>query len=198
MASESERFPSETISDWKSYADHLVVYQVADERQLEPDAETAARGEGAIGRKVTVKIEDVLWSASGAPNLPVSLEMSATGWALHDGEKIPMLVEGAPRAEVGDRILAPLFRLEDPGTMEWGPVAGAAQLRLVSGRAEQAPAGEHNAARRSLSGLTVAEIARAWRQAMPDPRAAAHSDLRPAERVKVVTRERTEAPATHP
>lgn len=183
----SERFPNDSLRDWKSYADHVVVFRVVSEAEIPPSPENAARGEGLVGRKVTLANEKVLWSAGNAPPLPPEVTVSAPGWVLHDGQQIPLVVNGAPRIAVGERYIAPLFRLEeDPQAPEWGPLSLAAQMPLTDGRVAPAPPNQHSHIRDQLAGKAIAEVEGLVRRADPDPRAQAHHDERPADRVSTV------------
>ena len=58
-ASSSSVVPMETLEDWVTYGDHLVELTVLDERRIPPTEEEMQRGEGTIGRRITVKVNDV-------------------------------------------------------------------------------------------------------------------------------------------
>lgn len=105
LAHGSDHLPSVTATDWVTYADHVVVVEAVAEEAIEPSEEELERGEGIIGRTVTLAIEDVLWSREDAPQAaPETWEFSAAGWVFEEGD-----LEGAqemsltdfPRVEVG-------------------------------------------------------------------------------------------------
>ncbi|SDL19238.1 hypothetical protein SAMN05216298_2984 [Glycomyces sambucus] len=101
----SDHLPSITADDWVTYADHVVVVEAVSEQALEPDAVEVERGEGVIGRIVSLTVEDVLWSREGAPQpAPATWEYSGLGWTFTDGDledPIEMALDGFPRVEVG-------------------------------------------------------------------------------------------------
>ena len=76
---------------------------MVDESEIPATEEEAARGEGLVGRDVTLKIERVIWSAQDAPPLPDELHMTAVGWVLHDGRRRVMQYEDGPRVAIGER-----------------------------------------------------------------------------------------------
>jgi hypothetical protein len=131
----------------------------------------------------------VLWSAPDAPELPDQFHMVALGWALHDGERRPMVFDDGPRVAVGDRYVAPLVRTDGGRTEPWVPLAVGAQMPLdrneLAGNEDWT-----NAARRRLAGRSISELQTALAQQDPDPLAAKHRDLPPDERALVVARER--------
>ncbi|NUQ89769.1 MAG: hypothetical protein HOQ43_15075 [Glycomyces artemisiae] len=106
LAQGSDHLPSVTAADWVTYADHVIVVEAVSEEVIEPDAEALDRGEGLIGRTVSLTIEDVLWSREGAPQAaPETWEYSALGWHFNaeSEEPIEMALDGFPRVEVGHR-----------------------------------------------------------------------------------------------
>lgn len=56
----AEALPTRTATDWVTYGDQLVVLDVKSEKRLEATKEEAERGEGFIGREVTVDLGDPL------------------------------------------------------------------------------------------------------------------------------------------
>ncbi|MDA2812013.1 hypothetical protein O4J56_15325 [Nocardiopsis sp. RSe5-2] len=103
LAHGSDHLPSRTASDWVTYADHVVVVSVAAEREIPPSAEEEARGEGLVGRELTLDTERVLWSRDGAPPAPDTWEYAAAGYAFTGGtdQRRPMALAGRPRIEQG-------------------------------------------------------------------------------------------------
>ncbi|HEY1094652.1 MAG TPA: hypothetical protein VGE61_08100 [Glycomyces sp.] len=105
LAHGSDHLPSVTAADWVTYADHVIVVEAVAEQAIEPSAEELERGEGIIGRTVTLAVEDVLWSRDGAPQAaPASWEFSAAGWTFTEGDlegAREMALADFPRVEVG-------------------------------------------------------------------------------------------------
>lgn len=186
------RFPSETLRDWVSYADYVAAYTVVAEREIPPAPADVDRGEGLIGRDVTLRVDKVVWRAAGAPALPETLHMTALGWVLVDGKRRELVEQDAPRVAVGERYVAPLARVEDdPQHPEWWPLGVGAQLPLVDGRVSDS--GRWSSALKSgSSGKTLDVLRRDVRAAAPDPLAARYGNLRPTERVRAVTRARSQ------
>lgn len=187
------RFPAQTLQDWVSYADHVAVYTVVAEREIPPSPEELARGEGLVGREVTLRVDGVLWRAPRAPALPAALRMTAPGWVLSDGRRRRMEPDGAPRVAPGERYVAPLARVEDaPGAPEWSPLSAGAQLPL-EGDTVGEPAGPATELERTVAGRSPGELRAALHRQAPDPRAGRYRHLRPAERIRAVLRERGDA-----
>lgn len=105
MGHGADYLPSITASDWVTYADHVVVVEAVSEQVISPDAEELERGEGIIGRTVTLSIEEVLWSREGAPKAAhATWNYSALGWHFSEGDTenaVPMALHGFPRVELG-------------------------------------------------------------------------------------------------
>jgi hypothetical protein len=101
----ADNLPSITASDWVTYADHVIVVEAVSEEVIAPDAEEIERGEGVIGRTVTLTVEDVLWSREGATHAaPATWEYSALGWHFTDGDMadpVKLALSEFPRVEVG-------------------------------------------------------------------------------------------------
>ena len=103
----SDHLPSVTASDWVTYADHVIVVEAVTEQAIAPSAEEVERGEGVIGRIISLTIEDVLWTRDGATHAaPATWEYSGLGWAFSDGDTaaaVEMAFHDLPRIEVGHR-----------------------------------------------------------------------------------------------
>jgi hypothetical protein len=101
----SDHLPSLTATDWVTYADHVIVVDAVSETALSPDAEELERGEGIIGRVVTLSVEEVLWSREGATvAAPATWEYPALGWHFKDGDTtdtVEMALSEFPRVEIG-------------------------------------------------------------------------------------------------
>jgi hypothetical protein len=101
----SDHLPNVTATDWVTYADHVIVVEAVAEEALEPSAAELERGEGFIGRTVTLSVEEVLWSREGAPvAAPATWEYPGLGWHFKDGDTtstVEMALSEFPRVEVG-------------------------------------------------------------------------------------------------
>ncbi|MEU9402712.1 hypothetical protein [Streptomyces sp. NPDC048242] len=105
VAHGADRHPSQTATDWVTYADHVVEVTPVDERDIPPSQEEVDRGEGVILRGVTLRVDKVLWTRSGATQAaPASFDWTAYGWQFTDGDvhnRTEMAGEGQPRIETG-------------------------------------------------------------------------------------------------
>lgn len=162
----SSIFLSDTLQDWKSYADHLVILEVV--RVVDPRSDT----ELPVAR---LRVDRVLWSARKAPSPPEKIE-----WRALPG-----------RYEAGEVLLSPTARVEDPGAfdgpVQWHPLGYCSALLLEDGRVASSNSDQ---LRHELAGQTPEQVAAALRKERPDPIAERYRHLRPAERVKAVLSER--------
>ena len=101
----SDHLPSITAADWVTYADHVIVVEAVSEQAISPTAEELERGEGVIGRIVSLTVEDVLWSREGASTpAPAAWDYSGLGWYFDEGDTtdtVEMALLDLPRVEVG-------------------------------------------------------------------------------------------------
>lgn len=101
----SDHLPSVTATDWVTYADHVIVVEAVSEQAISPTAGELERGEGVIGRVVSLTVEDVLWSREGSPQAaPATWEYSGLGWYFAEGDTtdtVEMALLDFPRVEVG-------------------------------------------------------------------------------------------------
>jgi hypothetical protein len=177
-------FPDSEVEDWVSYADHVAVYTVIDEEQVPPDP-----GEDYVGRLVTLRIDEVLWSAPNAPTLPAQIEREALGWTNDNGTLVPLESDEAPRVELGEQYLAPLAQVEFTDGPRWWALTPGSHVPLAGGEVDVASwSTETNEA---LQGMTVNEVEDVVEAETPDPTAADYAELAPQDRV--VATERDEA-----
>ncbi|BFO21165.1 hypothetical protein SHKM778_75530 [Streptomyces sp. KM77-8] len=101
----ADHLPSQSAQDWVTYADHVVVASAVSDREVPASTQELERGEGVIGRTVTLKVDKVLWSRDGAAQpAPATWDYSAMGWEFTDGStdnRTRMAVAEQPRVEVG-------------------------------------------------------------------------------------------------
>lgn len=189
VGSGSSRFPADTLSDWKSYADHLVSFTVAAEEEVPLSPEEEQRGEGMTGRRIAIEIDEVHWSAPGAPTVPRQMTWTASGWVVNEDERQPFRLEDSPRKEVGQAFLAPIALMDHPAG-EWWPLSSSAQLQLVDGLVAPRDGESHQPLKDLLAGRTPKAVADALEEAQADPLAVKYRDLRPEKRVRAVLEER--------
>lgn len=190
LAEGSDIFPGETLQAWRSYADHLVVFRVVDERELPsiPSAD-AAPDEGLVGREATLEVVRTLWSAEGAPAVGPRITMRVPGWILGDGKRGELQIRGGPRLEVGGTYLAPLLFTDGSHVAEWSPLTISSQLPVESERIAAPAEAESGVLRTRFAGRTVDEVADALRASEPDPAVVPHMSLRPVPRLEAVREE---------
>ena len=177
------------MQDWTSYADHVVLYTVDSEEQLPVGAESAAVGEGLIGRRVSLRVDRVLWSASRAPELPSRLKMRTWGWVLKDGKRQGKFMPGPERVEVGRRYLAPMVFYDRTAPGEWGHRHGNFVLDVEGDRVADASGDdEGRALREKFEGRPVEDVATEVRRQPPHPLARKYQHLRPVRRIRAVIR----------
>lgn len=105
LAHGADRHPAQSATDWVTYADHVVEVTLVGEEDIPPSQDEVDRGEGLILRKVTLRVDKVLWSSdTAAKDAPASFEWIAHGWQFTDGSmdnRTEMAGEGEPRIEAG-------------------------------------------------------------------------------------------------
>ncbi|WP_165986498.1 hypothetical protein [Streptomyces sp. YIM 98790] len=181
-----ERVPSWTDTDWVTYADHVAVVSVASETDLAPSREEREIGEGLIGRRVRVQIEDVLWSREKAPAVPDGVEFTAAGWFFEGDGRRAFAMESSPRLELGHSYIIALARYSDG----WGPLGAGGVLSYddqvigngeTEGRvltpAEALAQGQAIGLEEDLLGRGAGELADRLAAAVPDPRAEPYGHL---------------------
>jgi hypothetical protein len=108
IAQGDDRLPSTTVTDWVTYADHVVVVVASTEKLLPPTRTELERGEGLLGRTVTLQVTDVLWSRDGAPPVPKRWDYHAVGATFtggHPEKPTPVALYDQPRLERGHRYI---------------------------------------------------------------------------------------------
>ena len=179
-----EAYPSASPSDWVSYADHVSLFTVLDER-AQPWGEHEKRyGEGMVGRDVTVRVDQVLWQSRTAPEIPGEYSAGTVGWALTDGDLSPMGVLGGPRLEVGRRYLGAWIYSSRAG---WSVLSTAAVFPVDDhGRPQRHEWSEPSLAGRTFVGTLPWQVSWTLSEAAPDPRVSRYAHLEPwARRVAV-------------
>ncbi|MFI8423644.1 hypothetical protein [Streptomyces sp. NPDC085479] len=105
FASASDSYPNQSVTDWVTYADHVVVVTPTAERDRSISAEDRERGEGVVLRELELRVDATLWSSpKPAQPTPESFDWLAWGWSFKNGDtgrKTKMASHGAPRIEMG-------------------------------------------------------------------------------------------------
>jgi hypothetical protein len=162
--------PFESLGDWVSYSDSVVVATVTGEAPADPTDELGAMGWPNFQ---SIVIDERVWQHSSAPAPPDSIEFTGGLLAVQPGRR-PSL--SLVLASVGGQYLVALGRYDDGG---WMPVAP--MLELVDGRVDPDIAGTYPFAD-ALAGLEVAEIEPILRDVAPHPVAEASRPADPADR----------------
>lgn len=100
-----DAYPTATAGDWVTYADHVFIVTPTHVTETTPGQAAVDAGEGTIGRTITLKVEEVLWSAeSPAKAAPDTLDVTTIGWEFTDGDtdnRREMALDDQPRVEPG-------------------------------------------------------------------------------------------------
>lgn len=184
-------FPSYTLRDLVTYGDHAVVLTVVASEALEFE-QLHPSGAGRTGRKIELRVDDVLWSNTDAPRLPDSFEIRTLGWVRngHSGGDTRMTM-GRPWLLDGHTYFAMLYTLNGPGvpTLSIGPTGALLPMDGgVIGQGEYlgaAPPVQYEAVTQ-LNGATGEQAARLLSGTSPDRRAAPYMDLPADDRYTMV------------
>lgn len=188
--------PSETLTDWSTYSDHLVVVTVAGQRELAPTADEVRAGEGYIPRVIDLRVDKVLWSRKDAPGAPASFETDLDGWQFKGDRRTAIRLRGEPMMEVGKEYVLPIVHFDKTKTV---PNAGWSALSPDSifpyqggtlGEGDVIPSLQAKGlatpsdARGPFFDKDPAELAAALKATPPDPAAADAMTLPPDERMR--------------
>jgi hypothetical protein len=177
--------PTESFTDWVSYADQLSVVQVLAEKKLWRVPDPGAPPEKYVGRSVEIRVSDTTWRRPDAPVAPGRVWMTADfpGW-LNDRGIRPVLWGEGPRLEVGRRYLMALARFDEG---DWGAFPRATlpieEDGTLADTCSKRPTLD------ALAGLTVARATKLVVATPPDPRVAGLGHLPPKERLQTVYRQ---------
>ncbi len=139
--------PFESLRDWVSYGDAVVVATVSDEVPLESTDELGAMGWPG-GQSIV--IDDRVWQHSAAPVPPDTIEFDSGLLVVEPGDRPELTLR---LASVGRQYLLALGRYDDDG---WAPVAP--MLEILDGRVDPNVVGTYPFAD-AFAGLDIAEIA---------------------------------------
>ena len=173
----SLHIPNGSLTDWVSYAHQVSVVSVLSEAEIEPPPEVRERKEGYIGRTVTVRIEDTVWSAPGAEPLAGELTMRVLGWHLKGERKIPF----GGRLVVGSRYLLPIASIKG----NWAGMTVGNPVLLEDARVTMG-LGQAKTWIKELAGVSLVDLQKRLAATPADPVAARFAHLPGGERAEAV------------
>ena len=131
-----QRFQSSTIAHWLRVTDDVVVAEVTSESYSRPKDIEVERGEGLLGRTVTINTQTVIWTRDGSPKLLSEVSMDAAGAVFSGGvgQNIRKLVRhDGSRLEPGHRYILALYMRPSICSTSDGAVADPASVWGVIG-----------------------------------------------------------------
>lgn len=190
-ANGSSAYPHETLTDWVTYGDSVVVYEIVSEKELPQSKDELASGEGLIMRELTARVVKPVWTAEGASKVPSEFVFVSNGWAVKDKERHPVNSEGVGRLEVGKQYVGPISPGSPYGEHGWYPMAHAETMQWSDGRASLGPTSKENRteAVQKVAGLNAQQIAALLDRQTPDPKVPKDRSLSPRERWRAATGE---------
>ena len=180
-ASYDPSVPFESLTDWVSYGDAVVVATVSDEVPADPTDEL-----GAIGwpEGQSVVIDERLWQHPSAPVPSDTIKFTGGLLVVEPGARPSLTLR---LASVGAQYLVALGRYGDRG---WMPVAP--MLEVLDDRVDPNVAGTYPFAD-ALAGLEIAEIESILSDTAPNPVAEANRPADPAARFAATINENSPA-----
>ncbi|MBG0853091.1 hypothetical protein I2W78_14840 [Streptomyces spinoverrucosus] len=198
-----EALPSSTATDWVSYGDQVAVVRVTAEQERRDTGGAAEGGEEYLPRTVDLRVDERVWSRSGAPALPDSLSVTVDGWQVKGDSRVRVGTPDASRLEIGHDYVISFARFTDGA---WAPLGSGGVLPYDDGRVGEGefegdsvtvdayrsalrrqlvPGSEEPLAYRA-AGKPASAVRGILRKATPDPTAAQHFDLDPIARYQKV------------
>lgn len=103
-------FPADTLQDWVTYADRVVVVRIDSEARREPTPEEVRLGRRSTHRMVTWTRQAVLWAnpARPAEDAPSTMTTYGGSWSSQRDNAHPETFGGEPALFVGHTYLAAL------------------------------------------------------------------------------------------
>jgi hypothetical protein len=188
-----ELLPAATASDWRTYADHLVLAEVTSAVKLPMTQEEIAAGEGFAPRRLTFTIDKVLWSQDGSRPAPSELQLEVDGWTVHDGKATPLRFSGEPVILEGHSYVLPITYLR-PGRLvskaQWSNLSVTAIVPADQGELGHGDdiVGSPSAVVTKLIGRPVAAAAKLLSETPLPEVAESYMDLPPTDRFKAIDR----------
>jgi len=182
-------FPSDTASDVVSYADHVALVTAVAEAEEPQTAAPTPTGSSlpAIPRRVTFRIDQLLWSRPDGPGAPVTARWC--GWVITAGKRTPCATTGTPWVFVGGQYVMPIAM--DRGAL--APIQPFAVFRFNDGAVTLEE--QHTPLARQLTNASLDGVAGVFANAVPDPVAVRYGHLRPRARLAAVMAARLSEPS---
>lgn len=162
--------PSGTLEDLVTYADEVAVVEVVDDEVVEYDAPNDGL-DLERGRKVTIDVDEVVWTAPQQRDVPSSVTFTTRGWVGGDPSEGPLPSCDQPALEVGQRYLVGMVEYR---AGDWAPMTGPFVLEVdeagtVDGVVADGPLSPYDGATPEDVGAALAEVE-------PDPAIAPYRD----------------------
>ena len=193
--------PSDTVSDWVSYADYVVEAEATSDTKLPPTDPELQDGEGLSIRMVSMTVQSVVWrSASPTHQLPSTFSLPSGGWSFHKGQPdVPFRMADVAQLEIGHTYLLPLVYVvtisdwNTPGPFSVLPfdsqVVGHGETILGSTGFPINPMAELGSARAELWNRGLSQVKTVLESTKPNSIAAQYPELSPVERYRKVAEE---------
>jgi len=130
--------PHEGFRDWISYSDQVSVVTVVSEGELPVDSAVLERGEGSIGRRVTIRIDETIWSVAERPALEGEHEMTTLRVGSREGTEGAVHRPAASRREIS---AAARNHRRPACEREWGISDSSGARTVGAGRLDEGPRG---------------------------------------------------------
>jgi hypothetical protein len=190
VAEGAKAVPDSTLQDWVTYGDHLVELRVVAESREPAPKEEIDRGEGLIGRRVTLELGSPKWTRptfTRAAKLPATLTVDSGGWVFHGTEETRLRVSGEPWMEVGQTYLGAVAYGAIGDKPSWFILSSAL---LANGTVQLEKGDQPTQALSALAGKTTTEIAQLLTATRADPAARKYMTEDPVKRWNDLARDR--------
>ncbi len=135
-----------------------------------------------VGRRVDLRVDDVLWTRPGAPEVPDQLSFHTDPWIFDDGQRTDRRVETGVPLEVGRTYVMPVVRFSDG----WADLASTTPVAVSGDRVATKAAGRPSEVTEAFLGRPVADLVAKLETTEPYPDAVLYADLDPEERARRV------------
>lgn len=182
-------FPSDTAADVVSYADHVVLVTAVAEVEEPQTAAPTPTGSSlpAIPRRVTFRIDRLLWSRPDAPAASATVTAKWCGWVIAAGKRTPCAITGTPWVFVGGQYVMPIAL--DRGA--FAPIQPFAVFRFNDGAVTLEE--QDTPLARQLANASLDRVAGVFANAVADPVSVRYGDLSPRARLAAVMAARSSA-----
>lgn len=183
------RFPSDTASDVVSYADHVALVTAVSEAEEPQTAVPTPAGSSlpAIPRRVTFRVDRLLWSRPNAPAASATVTAKWCGWVIAAGKRTPCATTGMPWVFVGGQYVMPIAL--DRGAFV--PIQPLAVFRFNDGAVTLEE--QDTPLARQLANASLDGVAGVFANAVADPVSVRYGGLSPRARLAAVMAARSSA-----